>query len=81
MYDQNCFVLSHVHCQKCFAVVANFYLFLDHFGLKTGKSLLPQQNIFNSVATLLHTYLKFINFKLASSANNGLTDSHLKISK
>lgn len=35
MYDQNCFVLSHV-------------------------------------ATLLHTYLKFIKFKLASSANNGL---------
>ena len=30
-------------------MVANFYLFLDHFGLKTGKSLLPQQIIFNSV--------------------------------
>ena len=34
---------------KCFAVVANFYLFLDHFGLKTDKSLLPQQIISNSV--------------------------------
>ena len=29
-------------------MVTNFYLFLDHFGLKTGKSLLPQQIIFNS---------------------------------
>ena len=32
-----------------FVVVANFYLFLDQNGLKTGKSLLPQQTIFNSV--------------------------------
>ena len=30
-------------------MVANFYLFLDHFGLKIGKSLLPQQIISNSV--------------------------------
>ena len=29
-------------------MVANFYLFLDHFGPKTGKSLLPQQIISNS---------------------------------
>ena len=34
-------------------MVANFYLFLDHFGLKTGKSLLPQQTIFNSVGKKL----------------------------
>ena len=33
-------------------MVANFYLFLDHFGLKTGKSLLPQQIISNSVTIL-----------------------------
>ena len=30
-------------------MVANFYLFLDQNGLKTGKSLLPQQIISNSV--------------------------------
>ena len=42
-------------------MVANFYLFLDYFGLKTGKSFLPQQIISNSEA-ITYAILNFATF-------------------
>ena len=41
-------ILSHTLLEMI-CCDSNFYLFLDQNSLKTGKSLLPQQIIFNSV--------------------------------
>ena len=40
-------------------MVSNFYLFLDQNGIKTGKSLLPQQIIFNSVVSVAWVHSEF----------------------